>query len=111
MEVRLISKTNIREDAESLTSRKDAFDDVIQRIENADWNIPGDIPKTLAGANIIGKNRVTINLKGNQYRMICHYKFKDKYVYFYYCWAGTHEDYDQLCDPSSEPTQYTIWKY
>jgi len=113
MKVKLIKATNIRNASLDLTGKKDSFDTIINQIKKSDWDNPHDIPKTIAGARVIGQNRVIFNLMGNQYRMICHYFFKNQIsqVVLYLCWIGSHEDYDKLCDPSTEPTQFTVWNY
>lgn len=108
MKVKIVKATNIKKRALELTGNKDAFDTVIQQIKIADWNVPNDIPKTVSGSRIIGKNRVIFNLHGNKFRMIGEYYFRKKDVQLFVCFVGTHEEYDELCNPNTKPTQFTV---
>ncbi|MEX0719949.1 MAG: type II toxin-antitoxin system HigB family toxin [Balneolaceae bacterium] len=115
MRISFIKQSNLREKSKKLTGSEDSFDDFIKKLKVADWNHPNDIKNTFSNADIIGNDRVIFDLRGNQYRVICQYKFvtdiKDSWVALYLCWIGTHEEYNKLCANSSHPTQYTVWDF
>lgn len=111
MNVRLIKSETIREYAKKYTGRKDSFDDLITWINKANWKTPKDIIETIPKSDVISDDRVIFNLKGNNYRLVCHYIFTETSVILYVCWIGNHEEYDVLCDPGSEPSQFNVWNY
>jgi len=55
--------------------------------------------------DIFGKNpktnqmidRVCLNVGGNNYRIICKYRFGEKRVTLFICWIGTHQQYTAMC--------------
>lgn len=66
--------------------------------------------KTFGYADLLGNgsNRVVFNIAGNNYRLICGYKFGPNMVHLFVKWIGTHAEYDKLC---SKNLQYTVSKY
>lgn len=55
-----------------------------------------------------GSNRVIFNVGGNNYRIICTYRFKKMKAHLYVNWIGTHAEYDKLCN---DGIQYTVADY
>ncbi|MBK9636398.1 MAG: type II toxin-antitoxin system HigB family toxin [Bacteroidetes bacterium] len=115
MKVNIIRKQSI-EDYEVTSNSRKSFEDWVNKALYADWNSTNDIKKTFGSADILGENchRIVFNIAGNNYRMICKYKFrkivknKKPSVHLFVCWIGTHAEYDELC---ARRLQYTINLY
>lgn len=110
MKVHLIKLQTIEAYAIRNASSKASFNDWINKVRYADWNIPSDIAATFGSADLLGNgsNRVVFDIGGNNFRMICEYHFGTRQVHLYINWIGTHAEYDKLCNDNK---QYTIDKY
>jgi mRNA interferase HigB len=110
MRVHLIKTRTVEEFAAKHASARKSFEEWLYKIKQADWATPQDIKKTFASADILGKgsNRAVFDVGGNNYRIICEYKFGNNYVHVFVCWIGTHAEYDKLC---AEGRQYTVHDY
>ncbi len=86
------------------------FENWLIKVKLADWSNSNNIKNTYITADILGKgtNRVIFNIGGNNYRMICSYKFGKKYVHLFINWIGTHAEYSKLCEKN---LQFKINKY
>ena len=86
------------------------FEEFSSNLKSADWYQPIDIKSTFNSADILGKgtNRVIFNIGGNEYRIICKYRFAETRVRLYIMWIGTHAEYDKLC---KKGLQYSISNY
>ena len=58
------------------------------------WASPADIKAAYRNASFIAGNRVVLNIKGNDYRLVVamHYNWQIAYIRF----VGTHRQYDQI---------------
>lgn len=110
MKVRLIKKLTIEQYCLDNPKSRNAFQNWLGLLKNADWNHPGDILKVYASADLLGNgsSRIIFNLAGNHYRMICKYHFGSAMVHIYVKWIGTHAEYNALC---AVKKQYTIDDY
>ena len=110
MKVRLITKNTIFSYVRFNRASETSFENWLDKLKVADWNIPSDIVSHYISADLLGggSNRVVFNIKGNHYRMICQYDFTKNLVHLYVCWIGTHAEYDRIC---SLNLQYTISDY
>ena len=104
MKVHLIKKKTIFDFVKDHGNGKSDFDKWLNLVLIADLNEPSDIPKLVAGADLLGNgfNRVIFNIGGNKYRLIASYYFGSKNVRFYIKWIGTHSDYNELCKQSKQ---------
>lgn len=86
---------------------RNAFSDWLSKIKVADWNKPSDINFTFKRADLLGKSshRIVFDIGGNNFRIICKYKFGKKQVHLFVCWIGTHAEYDKL---NKDGLQFTI---
>lgn len=107
MRVHLIRKETIENYAKLNAQSARTIEDWLGKLNNADWQQPGDIKETYNSADLLGKSchRVIFDLGGNNYRMICKHAFGKKYIHLFICWIGTHAEYDRIC---KELKQYTI---
>ena len=107
MRIHLIKKQTIEDYCLSQARSKVSFAYWLEILKGADWSRPGDIKKTFASSDLLGKSsdRVVFDIGGNNYRMICKYAFGMKLVHLFVCWIGTHAEYDKLCDKNE---QYTV---
>ena len=110
MKIHLIKKQSILLFARQHARSRVSFAEWLEKLKYADWEIPGDIKKTFAHVDLLGKGsqRVVFDLGGNEFRMICQYSFGEKYIHLFVCWIGTHADYMKVCN---ENRQYTINSY
>jgi mRNA interferase HigB len=110
MKVHLIKKETIEDFAYKNARSRTSFEEWLEKLKAADWEIPKDMQKTFGATDLLGKssNRVVFDIGGNTYRVICKYAFGDRQVHLFICWIGTHAEYDGLCDKSM---QYTISKF
>ena len=61
---------------------------------NADWQTPVDIKKRYQSADILPKNRVVFNIKGDNYRLVVKVHYNTGCVYIRF--IGTHTEYDKI---------------
>lgn len=110
MKVTIIKEATIADFIHDNSRARSSFEKWISTAKNSDWNNANDIRSTFPAADLLGKGseRVIFNIGGNNYRMICAYKFKPNKVSLYVCWIGTHAEYDKLCQDGK---QYDVWDY
>lgn len=65
-----------------------------KEVEEAQWKGPGDIKIDYPSASFIRDNRVILNIKGNDYRLIVKINYSYKIVWIRF--IGTHADYDKI---------------
>ena len=110
MKVRLIQLKTIAKYKTNNSNSRKSFDIWLDKLNNANWDIPNDIKETYGSADLLGNrsHRVIFNVGGNHYRMICKYHFGRKYVHLFINWIGTHSEYTEIC---KNERQYTINLY
>lgn len=66
----------------------------LDEARQARWKSPQDVKSRYASASFIGRNRVVLNIKGNDYRLVVAvaYRFQAVYIKF----VGSHADYDRI---------------
>jgi mRNA interferase HigB len=107
MKVHLIKKQTIMEFCHHHANSTDAFDEWLDKLNDADWEKPADIKQSYPAADLLGNSseRVIFDIGGNKFRMICLYYFGRKWVQLYIRWIGTHAEYNKLCKLNN---QYTV---
>lgn len=108
MKIHLVKEKTIGHYCEGQARAKPSFEGWLTKLHGADWKIPDDINQTFGTADLFGESRVVFDIGGNNYRMICKYKFAPAEVRLYVCWIGTHAEYDALC---ARNEQYTVFEY
>ena len=110
MKVHLIKKQSIEEFIARNIRSKTSFNFWLTAVKYADWELPGDMKRTFASADLLGNNskRVVFDIGGNNFRMICKYWFGEKQVHLFICWIGNHADYEKLC---RKGLQYSVNDY
>jgi len=63
-------------------------------VKMASWSKPNDIKETFRSADIIPKDRVIFNIKGNKYRLIVKIKYGFQVVYIRF--IGKHSEHDKI---------------
>jgi len=63
-------------------------------VVKADWESPHDVKQEYSSADIIGKNRIVFNIKGNRYRLVVKIYYNRKLCYIRF--VGTHAEYDNI---------------
>lgn len=109
MQVNLIKAKNVREFAQNHSSSERSFEAWITKVQNADWDHPGEMRQTFATVDLLGggSNRAIFDVGGNDFRIICSYYFNEEIntATLFVKWIGTHAEYDKLCDAGR---QYTV---
>lgn len=110
MRVHLIKKQTIERYAEGNAQSRNSLNRWLDVIKNSDWLEASDILATFGTADLLGNGsmRVVFDIGGNNYRLICKYKFGKIKVHLFVCWIGTHTQYDNLC---RDEKQYIINNY
>jgi len=113
MKVNLIKKQTIRNFSRKHASSDSSFETWFNIVENANWNQPVDVKNTFNSVDFIGKGseRVIFNVGGNDYRIICKYKFGKKSVHLFVIWIGTHAEYTELCSNNEQYTAENFRKF
>src|SRR2546422_11644966 len=65
-----------------------------REVEKEDWDTPAEVKEKYRTASVIGKNRVVVNIKGNDYRLVV--KINYLYRVLYMRFVGTHAEYDDI---------------
>ncbi|TYO63996.1 type II toxin-antitoxin system HigB family toxin [Bradyrhizobium hipponense] len=71
-----------------------ALDAWFDEVKKARWSSAADIKRSYATASIISADRVVLNVKGNDYRLVAAVDFEKSIVWIK--WIGTHRDYDKI---------------
>ena len=100
MRVHVIKKQTIEDFSADNAGARAGFRLWLALAKVSDWEVPDDILKTYATADLLGNgsNRVVFNIGGNKYRMICKYFFGAKQVHLFVCWIGSHAHYTDVCN-------------
>jgi mRNA interferase HigB len=74
----------------------------ISIVNGSDWNKPQDIIKTFGAKSVdlIGNERIVIDVKGNKIRIIFKYQFPRARLFLK--WIGTHSEYTKLCKKNEQ---------
>ena len=62
--------------------------------EKVTWASPQQVKRDYPSASIIGGDRVVFNVKGNNYRLVVHIRYRANQVYVRF--IGTHAEYDRI---------------
>lgn len=98
MNVRLITEVSIWEFCKKNSRAETSFLVFLEKLKNCDWNDLNDMKRDFPKISIVGncdKNRIVLDIGGNNYRMICDYNFY-KSCCLYVAFIGTHAEYDKV---------------
>jgi mRNA interferase HigB len=110
MKIHLIKRGTIEEYMITQARSRPSFEEWLEKIRVADWQIPEDINRTFSSADLLGNGccRVVFNIAGNNFRMIVKYWFGASKIHLYIKWIGTHAEYTALC---KDKLQYSVDDY
>ena len=110
MTIHLIRKDTIELYSIQNAQSRDAFEEWMSKLKNADWVSSADMKSTFASVDLLGNgsSRAVFDIGGNKYRLIGKYAFGEKQVHLFICWIGSHAEYDKLCKMND---QYTVNLY
>ena len=110
MTVHLIRKDTIELYSIQNAQSRDAFEEWMSKLKNADWETSSDMKSTFPSVDLLGNgsSRAVFDIGGNKYRLIGKYAFGEKQVHLFICWIGSHSEYDKLCKMND---QYTVNLY
>jgi len=92
--MRIIAKKTLVEYYRKHNTAKANLEAWYAEVVEQDWNMPADVIKFYATADVITGKRFVFNIKGNDYRLIADIEFKLKIVFI--VWIGTHANYDKI---------------
>ena len=110
MTIHLIRKDTIELYSTQNAQSRDAFEEWMSKLKNADWVSSADMKSSFASVDLLGNgsSRAVFDIGGNKYRLIGKYAFGEKQVHLFICWIGSHAEYDKLCKMNN---QYTVNLY
>lgn len=110
MTIHLIRKDTIELYSIQNAQSRDAFEEWMSKLKNADWVSSADMKSTFPSVDLLGNSssRAVFDIGGNKYRLIGKYAFGEKQVHLFICWIGSHAEYDKLCKMND---QYTVNLY
>jgi mRNA interferase HigB len=73
---------------------KAALDAWFHEVRHASWKHSADLKRSYATASIPSPDRVVIDIKGNDFRLIAAVDYRRRTVYVK--WVGSHADYDLI---------------
>lgn len=113
MRVNLIKEQTVRNFAQKHATSVPSFEKWIDEVRNSEWDQPKDMKNTFNSVDFLGKgsHRAIFNVSGNNYRVICKYRFGNKSVRLYVVWLGTHAEYTTLCKSEEQYTADNHKKY
>ncbi|WP_029278628.1 type II toxin-antitoxin system HigB family toxin [Pedobacter borealis] len=92
--MRIIAKKTLVEYYKKHSTSKASLEAWYGEVVEQDWNMPADVIKLYATADVITGKRFVFNIKGNDYRLIADIEFKLKIVFI--VWIGTHANCDKI---------------
>ena len=98
--MRIIARRTLREFVEARRGYKDhsalkaALDAWFDEAKKARWSSAADVKRSYATASIVSGDRVVLNIKGNDYRLVVAVDFEKGIVWIK--WIGTHRDYNKI---------------
>lgn len=90
----VIAGKTLRQFWERYPDSQEALREWHRRAEAANWSSPQQVKIDFPGASIIGNDRVVFNVKGNNYRLVAHIRYRYSRVYVRF--IGTHTQYDRI---------------
>ncbi len=110
--VHIITEKPIAEYGKKHPSHLSSLESWLSLTKGSTWDMPQDIVKTFGAkpTDLIGNDRVVIDVKGNHIRIIAKYQISSKLkkTRLYIKWIGSHAEYDKL---DKLGKQYTVDLY
>lgn len=88
----VIAKKAILFYTEKYPSAKTALLVWLAEITKADFQNFNEVKQIYGNASIVAVNRVIFNIRGNHFRLVVSFNFKQSAAYI--IWFGTHKEYD-----------------
>jgi mRNA interferase HigB len=95
-DMKIITKTTIKEYIDRNPKSRIALLDWVKKTEQAEWHNFSDIRKTFNSVDYVGNQHYVFNIKGNDYRLVVVIQFTPQHVYIRF--IGTHAEYDNIKD-------------
>jgi mRNA interferase HigB len=94
--MRIIAKSRLRQYWEKLGNEKSQqyLNEWYHFCFKKNWANPQDVKNTFRHASFVGNNRVVLNIKGNDYRIVCAMDYSRQAMYIKF--VGTHKEYDSI---------------
>ena len=92
--MRVIAKKILKEFWEKHSDCEQQLKSWYQEASNAEWKSPNEIKLEYPSASILSNNRIVINIKGNNYRLIIKINYDYQIVWIRF--IGTHSEYNSI---------------
>lgn len=92
--VRVIAKKIVRDFWNKHPDCEQQLKSWYKEAEDATWKSPNEIKKGYPSASILAGNRIVLNIKGNNYRLIVRINYYYQMVWIRF--IGTHAQYDKI---------------
>jgi len=92
--MRVLSRKTLREFWEKHPDARQPLQTWYADVKHSIWKKPADIKNIYRNASFLSDNRVTFNIKGNNYRVIVVVQYNYGMVYIRF--VGTHKEYDRI---------------
>ena len=92
--MRIIARNTLRSFWEKYPDAEQPLKAWFYEASRAQWKNPSDIKRLYRNASIIANNRVVVNIKGNDYRLIVHVRYDINIIFIRF--IGTHKQYDNV---------------
>ncbi len=98
--MRIIARRTLKNFADKRIGHKDHFalksalDAWFAEVSKADWRNMAGVKQLYATASIVSNERIVLNIKGNDYRLVVAVDLEKFIVWIK--WIGTHKDYDRI---------------
>jgi len=92
--MRIIAKRVLREFWQQRPTAEEPLLAWYREVDKEDWDTPAKVKEKYRNASVIGDNRVVVNIKGNDYRLVVKINYAYRVVYIRF--VGTHAEYDEI---------------
>ena len=92
--MRIIARSTLQKFWEAYPDAEQSLKAWFDEASRAEWDSPANIKSTYRNASIIANNRVFVNIKGNDYRLIVHVRYDIRIIFIRF--LGTHKEYDNV---------------
>jgi mRNA interferase HigB len=92
--MRIVAKRALRIFWETHPDAKDPLLAWYREVEKEEWSNPARLKEKYRSASVVTDNRVVLNIKGNNYRLVVKINYSYRVVYIRF--IGTHAEYDKI---------------
>ena len=92
--MRIIAQSTLTACAERHPTARASLFRIASLLKAASWAMPAEACRAIPGTDTIGKDRLVINVGGNEWRLIVAVDYARQVIYIK--WFGSHAEYDRV---------------